>query len=145
MGTNYHDKELDLATSVCDMNAPLLQSPGHRFEKRDAEEALWLLKKFGDSVNKHSTTGNLARMRNTSDFAEPGREVLLTEATNLTAQMHGPTGFVHGTGGDYGRDQGGIFRRRRGVWRGVAPRSRAMGPLRRQRCRRPELVGGAVQ
>ena len=43
-------------------------------------------------------------MRSTSDSAEPGRDVLLTEASYPTAQTYNPTGFVHGTGGDYGRD-----------------------------------------
>ena len=46
-------------------------------------------------------------MRYTSDFAEPGKEVLLTEAPHSRAPTHGPTGFVHGTGGDCGYDQGG--------------------------------------
>ena len=43
MSSNYHDKELDLATSVCDMNGLLLQSPGDRFEKHHAGDALGLL------------------------------------------------------------------------------------------------------
>ena len=46
MSSNYHDKELNLATSVCDMDVLLLQSPGDRFERHHAEEALWLLKRF---------------------------------------------------------------------------------------------------
>ena len=85
MSTNYHDKELGLATSVCDKNVFQLQFPGARFEKRDAEKALWLLKKFGDSVDKRKTTGDLARMRSTSDSAEHGRGVLLAEAPYPTA------------------------------------------------------------
>ena len=52
MSSNYHAKELDLATSVCDINVLLLQSPGDRFERRHAEDALWLLKRFGGSVDK---------------------------------------------------------------------------------------------
>ena len=40
MGTNYHDKELDLATAVCEKDHFLLQSPGDRFGMRGAEEAL---------------------------------------------------------------------------------------------------------
>ena len=40
IGLNYHDKELDLATSAGDKNVLLLQSPGDRFEKRDAEGSL---------------------------------------------------------------------------------------------------------
>ena len=104
MSTNHHEKELDLATSVCDKNVLLLQSPGDRFEKRDAEGSFWLLEKSSDSADKRRAIGDLARMRNTSDTAEPGRDVLLTRTSNPTAQMYGPTGFVHGNGGDYGRD-----------------------------------------
>ena len=44
-------------------------------------------------------------MRYTSDFAEPGKEVLLTEAPHSGPPTHYPTGFVHGIGGDYGHDQ----------------------------------------
>ena len=46
-------------------------------------------------------------MRHSSDFAEPGQAVLLTEASHAGAPAHYPTGFVHGTGCDYGYDQGG--------------------------------------
>ena len=63
MSTNYHDKGLDLATSGCDMSMLLLQSPGDRFEKHHAEDALWLFKRSGDSVDKRRTIGDLARMR----------------------------------------------------------------------------------
>ena len=63
MSTNCHDKELDLATSVCDKNAILLQPPGDRFEKRDAEEVPWLLKWFGGSVDRRKAIGGLSRMR----------------------------------------------------------------------------------
>ena len=45
MSTNYHDKELDIASSVCEKSVLLLQSLGDRFEKHDADGALWLLKK----------------------------------------------------------------------------------------------------
>ena len=69
MSSKYHDKELDLATSVCDMNGLLLQLPGDRFERHHAEDALWLLKRFGDSANKRKTIGDLARMRCSSDLA----------------------------------------------------------------------------
>ena len=55
MSTSYHDKELDLGTCACDKNPLHLQSPGDRSEKRDAEEALWLLKKSVDSVDKRKT------------------------------------------------------------------------------------------
>ena len=44
MSSNYHDKELVLATLVCDMNGLLLQAPGERFRRRDAEDALGLIK-----------------------------------------------------------------------------------------------------
>ena len=94
--------------------------------------ALWLLKRFSDSADKRKTIGDLARMRSISDSAKPGRGELLTKASNPTAQTHGPTGFVHGTGGDYGRNQGGVLRRRRRVRRGVARRRRAVGLLRRR-------------
>ena len=105
MSTNYHDKELVLATSVYDKGVLLLQSPGDRFEKRDAEGALWLLKKFGDSADKRKTAGDLARMRHSGDSAGPGQDVPLSAASNPGAPTYNPTGFVHGTGGDYGYDQ----------------------------------------
>ena len=106
ISTNYHDKELDLATSACDKNFFLLQSPGDRFEKRVAETALWLLKRFGDSADRRKAIGDLARMRNSSDSAGPGREVPLAEASYPWALTYNPTGLVHGTGGDYGNEQG---------------------------------------
>ena len=81
ISSNYHDKELDHATSMCDMNVLLLQSPGDRFGKHHAEDALWLCKRFGDSVDKRKTIGDLARMRCSSDLAEPGGSVLLTETS----------------------------------------------------------------
>ena len=52
------------------------------------------------------TTGDFARMRSTSDSAEPGCEVLLTEASYPSAQTYNPTGFVHDTGGDGGCGEG---------------------------------------
>ena len=104
MSTNYHDMELDLATLVCEKSALLLQSPGDRFEKRDAEGDLWLLMKLGCSADKRKAIGDLAQF--SSDFAEPGQDVLLTEASHSGAPALYPKGFVHGTDGDYGHDQG---------------------------------------
>ena len=106
MSTNYHDTELDLATTACEKNAPLFQSTGNRFDRRDAEGALWLLKELGDSADKRSAIRDLALVRYSSDFAEPGQDVLLTGASHSGAPTQYPTCFVHGTGGDYGHDLG---------------------------------------
>ena len=100
MSSNYHDKELDLATSVCDMNVPLLQSPGDRFERHHAEGALFLLKVFGGSVDKRKAIEDLAHKRCSSDPAEPGGRVLLTEAPCPGSADLYPTGSVHGIDGD---------------------------------------------
>ena len=54
------------------MNGLLLQAPGDRFERHGPEDALWLLKKFGDSADKRKTIGDLARMRFSGDLSEPG-------------------------------------------------------------------------
>ena len=64
------------------MKVLLLQSPGGRFEKRDAENALWLPNSFGDIADKRKAVVDLARMRYSSDLAEPGRDVLLTKASH---------------------------------------------------------------
>ena len=82
MSSNYHDKELDLATSACDMSALLLQSPGDRFERRHAEDALWLLRGFRGSADRRKTIGDLARTRYSSDLADLGGDVLLTEVSH---------------------------------------------------------------
>ena len=58
MGLNYRDKELDLATTVCDMNGLLLQAPGGRFGRRDAEGALGLIRRFGGSADRRKTIGD---------------------------------------------------------------------------------------
>ena len=74
MSLKYRDKELDLAATVCDMNGLLLQAPGDRSGRRDAEDALELIKWFGDSADRRRTTGDLARMRRSDDLAESGGE-----------------------------------------------------------------------
>ena len=87
--------------------AALATSAFADFEMRDAEDALWLLKKFGDSVDRRRTVRDLARMQYSSALAEPGQDVLLTEASHSGDPTHYPTGFVHWSGGDYVHDQGG--------------------------------------
>ena len=52
------------------MNGLLLQAPGDRFGRRDAEGALGLIKRFGDSVDRRKAIGDLARMRRSDDLAE---------------------------------------------------------------------------
>ena len=64
MSTNYHDKEMDLATSFCNKDALLLQAAGDRIEKRDAEGVLWLLKPFGDSADKRKKIGKRSGILN---------------------------------------------------------------------------------
>ena len=111
MGMNYHGKELDLATAVCDKNLLLLQSPGDRFEKRDAERALWGLKGIGDSADKSRAIGDLARRRNATDPTEPGHSVLSAQSAQPTApgQWRDPSGLVHGTSSDHGHDDPGGY------------------------------------
>ena len=108
MSSNYHYKELDLATMVCDMNGLLLQAPGDRFGRRDAEDTLGLIKRSGDSADKLKTIGDLARMRCSGDLAESGGRVLLTGVWDSGVPGLCPTGSVHGTGGvyGYGHDEG---------------------------------------
>ena len=72
MSSNYHDKKLDLAIKVCDMNGLLLQAPGDRSGRRDAEDALGLIKRIGGSVDKRKAIRFLARMRCSDDLAESG-------------------------------------------------------------------------
>ena len=91
MSSTYHDKELDLATTVCDMNGLLLQATGGRSRRRDAEGALGLIKRYGDSADKRKAIGYLVHMRCSDDLAESGGGVLLTEVWDP-----GVPGLPHG-------------------------------------------------
>ena len=102
MSLNYRDKDPDLTTTVCDMNGLLFQAPGDRFERRDAEGALGLIKRFGGSADRRKAIGDLAGMRRSEDLAESGGRVLLTEVSDSGLSGPGPAGYEHGAGGGYG-------------------------------------------
>ena len=106
MSLNYRDRDLDLVATVCDMNGLLLQAPGERFERRDVESALGLIKRFGDSVDKRKTIAGLARTRRIDDLAETRGRVLLTEGPG--SEPCGPQGWEQGNGGghSYGPEGG---------------------------------------